>query len=414
MDLTSNTLAELLNKIKLLGQVRSNFDPAILYAIGKQHRSLPLKERNWDKLADVVGYGCTTPISNTSKGAGDAYRQYILRGLKSFGEYKVPAEASEKTESEIYQEQYKDKTQIRDVYNAYRASLREDARIASFKEFIEECAQKQSQLPIRLDSTLDMCTDSNIEAILLLSDWHIGSDVANFYNTYDHDVAIKRVSAIVDKVKFYCRQNKVYRLNVLNLGDLIEGLIHVNGRINQQMDVCSQLIFATELMSVALNELQTAAPEVTYRSCSDNHSRMVADKNQSIESENLNRITDWWLAERLKNSSIKMKSDNLDQGFGKFKLLNGKNVVFFHGHQDSKSQTLQNVVGAVREWVDIVCCAHWHNPAEHTFQDMKLYVNGSLCGTCDYTLGRRLFTKPSQKLLIINKNDVADIDLSVY
>ena len=57
MDLASNTLAELLNKIKLLGQTRSNFDPAILYAIGKQHRSLPLKERNWDKLDDAVGYG---------------------------------------------------------------------------------------------------------------------------------------------------------------------------------------------------------------------------------------------------------------------------------------------------------------------------------------------------------------------
>ena len=104
--------------------------------------------------------------------------------------------------------------------------------------------------------------------------------------------------------------------------------------------------------------------------------------------------------------------DNIDRGFGLFTLDNGMKVAFMHGHEDAKCKTLQNVVGATREWVDIVCCGHYHNASEHTFQDMKLYVNGSLCGTGPYALKNRLFAKPNQKLLLVD-NNIIDININI-
>lgn len=430
-DLEAHTFQELFKKIDTIktmqGILRGQFDKELLYAIGLQHRELPQSEKNWQRLADIVGYGCYMPTAPIAKNAGEQYRKAVFRALTlTCSQPQTTAKATsmpklEEVSPEVYQELYKEKTQIRDTYNAYRMSLREDARLDSFRSFIEACAQKQSALPIVLKNdgmTDDLTTPGdNIvtpgpEAILMLSDWHIGPEVNNFYNQYNRDIAIDRVSRIVARANLYCQKYKVRKLNVLNLGDLIEGLIHINGRINAQMNVCDQLIFASELLATALNELQKAAPSVTYRSCSDNHSRMNADKEQSIESENLNRITDWWLKTRLKDTNIHMMNDNLDRSLGKFTLTNGKNVVFFHGHQDAKSQTLQNVVGATRQWIDLVCCAHYHNPAEHTFQDMRLFVNGGLCGTGDYALGKRLFARPSQKLIIINGNDISDIDIA--
>ena len=44
-----------------------------------------------------------------------------------------------------------------------------------------------------------------------------------------------------------------------------------------------------------------------------------------------------------------------------------------------------------------------------------MFINGSIVGTEQYAFGRRLFSKPSQKLLIFKDkcDDVVDIDISL-
>lgn len=382
-----------------------------IYDIGKKHKTLPKNERNWSKLAEVLGYP-----------SGESLRSYVNRRMKSCGELIPAALSSSKFLNDVKENVsdkinqrletlYKEQTKTRDAYNAYRRTLRDEARLDAFIEEIKNVASNMPKLPnIKLKSGNKQ---GKIEAVLLLSDWHIGQLTKNFYNGYDLDIARKRVEEIVNKTINYCLSNNVTKLNILNLGDLIEGIIHINARIEQQMDVTSQVIAAAELLAEALNLLQSAAPIITYRSCSDNHSRITPDKNQNIAKENLNRIIDWYIEERLKNSSIQFIHDNLDIGLGRFELLNGMKLMFFHGHEDAKSQTLQNMVGATQEWVDVVCCGHWHNPAEHTFQNMKLFVNNSLCGTSNYALSKRLFTKPGQKLLLFKGKDIINIDLNL-
>ena len=65
------------------------------------------------------------------------------------------------------------------------------------------------------------------------------------------------------------------KLNVLNLGDLIEGIINMNARVESEIDSSQQIIFASELLAEVLNKLQEAAPVITYRDVVDNHSRAI-------------------------------------------------------------------------------------------------------------------------------------------
>lgn len=95
---------------------------------------------------------------------------------------------------------------------------------------------------------------------------------------------------------------------------------------------------ASEILADALNVLQKAAPKVVYRSVVDNHSRLSPNKDESLESESMSKLIDWYLMERLKDSSIVWQCDNIDDTIGKFDLLNGKKVMFAHGHLDSASQ----------------------------------------------------------------------------
>ena len=392
----------------------------------KMKQQLPQSQRDWQLLTELMQYD----------GTANSYRKRVDRYLAQHGhdacealqtldpEYEptapqaisgtnVQTNRDENPEKAKLGKNYIDKQQLRDWYTAYRRGLRDDARIQTLAEEIKTAAGVLKPLDLRVKN-VKYQAKKNTEAILMLSDWHIGQEANNFYNTYNAKVAKERVDKLAAETIHYCELYGVDTLHILNLGDLIEGLIHVNARVEQQMDVAEQLTFVGELLANFLVALEPRIPHITYRSVTDNHSRIVADTHQHIEKENFGRLVDWFLKERLGrvNSSIKMIQDNLDIGLGLFSLRSGLKVAFMHGHEDQKSKILQNVVGATHEWVDVVCCGHYHNPAEHTFQDMKFYINGSLCGTGPYALKNRLFATPSQKLLIFD-NNICDIDIGV-
>ena len=90
-------------------------------------------------------------------------------------------------------------------------------------------------------------------------------------------------------------------------------------------------------------------------------------------------------------------------------------MIFAHGHQDGRNSSYQNFIGLTQQWVDYICLAHYHNPASKDFQGCKVFINGSIVGTEQYAFGKRLFAKPSQKLLIFRKDSktIQDIDINL-
>lgn len=386
------TKQEFYKYVESFGKKAGEYTTAEMVQIGLKHKTeLSLADKNWQELCDILGW----------QGSKDSFRMYINHRESS---------ASDSETLRDVDRLYVAKTQVRDVYNAYRRTLRDEARIEDLKSTILEAANMQKSL-CKINKV--EIKDQKSEGILLLGDWHIGQETDNFYNKYNKEIAKARISKVVAETIHYCKLHKVHTLHVINLGDLIEGIINTNARIEQEMDVCSEIMYASEFMAEALNLLQEAAPVITYRSCTDNHSRAVADKHQNIAKENFNKIVDWYVEERLKDTDIKFPKDNLDPGLGRFALKNGMKVAFFHGHEGSaKSATLQELAGATREWTDIACCGHWHNPAEHVYQNMRLFINNSLCGTGPYALSKRYFTEPSQKLIIIQNKNFLNIDIS--
>ena len=110
-------------------------------------------------------------------------------------------------------------------------------------------------------------------------------------------------------------------------------------------------------------------------------------------------------------------NDNLDDSLGVFELLNGKKFAFAHGHLENYNASFQNLVGATREFIDYIAMGHFHSEKMKTFQGAKVYVNGSIVGTEQYALSKRLFSKPCQTLLIFDEfgNELnISINLDVY
>lgn len=420
------TEKEFLTYIKKFNKNAGEYTKDEAFEIGKQFRALEVKPMTWNELAIKLGY------SN-----GEALRGLVKNRLSKEGlldnQPTIISEVQEKIlnnepidndELNLEIEQklatlFKEQTKYKDLLAVYRKKLRDEARIEVMVDAIKDTIKDLKTLPqvnyLNTRERLSILKRDNIpnEAVLLLSDLHIGVECDNFYNKYNSKIASKRMSILVANVIDYCQRNSVQRLNILNLGDCIHGIIHVSARVEQEFDVISQVMVASEILSQSLNLLQDAAPEVIYRSAVDNHSRVISDKNEHIEKENLSKLIDWYLQERLKNTKIKFINDNLDDTLGKFTLLNGKKMMFAHGHLENYNSAMQNFVGATKEFIDYICIGHWHSEKIKNFQDARVIVNGSIVGTEQYALNHRLFSHPAQYLLIFENTNFMPISIDL-
>lgn len=386
--------------IKSFKKESGKFTQDELYLIGIKHKELPSASKSWKELTTLVGY----------PGTADSYRCFVNRRQRR--EKIVDSLISEKVETNdvedfdraAYETKYKESTRARDIYNQYRSNLRYDARWESFSDELLRKIDELEPLP-----NIHYVSNGNYlfkEAVLMLSDLHIGVKCNNFYNKYDSGIAQKRLDKLAQDTIKYCKDNNVLRLNVCNLGDAIHGLIHVNARIEQELNTVDQIIVAAQLISDFMNKVKAAAPEVIYRSCTDNHSRPIANKSENIEEDSFEKIIDLFVSERLKDSGIKFANDNIDSSIGKFDLMNGKKIMFAHGHNDSINRTFENFIGASREFIDYALIGHYHCSKSKEFQGFNIIVNGSVVGTEQYALSHRLFSDPSQTLLIFDGDNL--------
>lgn len=397
-----NSYKELSDFIKNKREESGELTREDLLDIGLKHKDLPNSEKSWYKLCKDTGY----------IGSPESYRHFVYYYSKKDSEIKEFK--SDSFDRKTYEQEYKEITKIRDVYNEYRFDLRKEARWETFKDaFIGE-VRKLNPLPILpLDRRYVVDYFDEKEAILPFADLHLGPKFSNYFNSYDMDTAIKRSQALVTSVVDYCNSLNVNKLHFLNMGDLVSGIIHPTIRLGQQQDVISTLMKAAELVAEILLRLSENIETVTYRSVIDNHSRLNANIAENLNEENMNRLIDWFVEERLKNSRVKFMHDNIDLQVGKFKLSNGKLVMFAHGDHEKKQSCFQDLVGMTHEFPDYILLAHYHNKAVHTFHGCKVIISGSIVGTDPYAFDHRLFGYPEQSLLIFHRENLLDISIKL-
>jgi len=386
----------------------------------KFQTELGVGERNWNELQGLLGSIGKNGKPRTGETLRTHFKQMrydrgevipnekMLSG-QTIGDLTFP-EFEAKTE-ELKQTLYKQQVKTRDHLNAYRAALREDARVDLMKDLLKGAIKPLPKLEGEFVSTYE--TAEGTEAILLLSDLHIGACIDNFYNKYNVDIARRRMRKVITDTIESCKRLGVERLHVLNLGDLVHGQIHTSARLLQEIDVIDQVTTASEILAENLIELAKAIPQVMYRSCLDNHSRTMPNLKESIENENFGRIIDWYLQARLANSGIEFVDDNLDANIGFIELANGKHLVFAHGHQDSVNSVVQAYGAATREHIDYVCLGHYHSTKMKTFLNSKVFINGSVMGTDEFAMSHRLFGTPEQTLLVFSGENLINITIGL-
>ena len=305
-------------------------------------------------------------------------------------------------------ELYKIKKQVQDQRREYNKLLTADARADHLTEKLIDAANDlKNSKPLRFMNNMFIGNDNN-DAVLCFSDLHYGLVTDNIWNKYDTSICRERVEKLVNQATLYMNMNNVKRLHVLLLGDLANGAIHSTSRISAEEDTCDQLMHVSEIVAEAVNELSNYTNETHIYSTYGNHLRTVQNKNDSIHSDNMEKIVTWWLRQRLKDNSRIIVHES---EYYEFIFLNvcGYNIVATHGDLDyvKNSGRLLNTMfnKAYGDSIDYVLLADKHHVESFDELGIESIIVGSLCGTDEYANNKRLYSDPRQTLMMFNKED---------
>lgn len=303
----------------------------------------------------------------------------------------------------------KQKVKLSDERVQVNALIRRIAREETIKEIAQEVAQKLNEnypfhfTPIKQTGN----NSSEKEAILQISDWHYGTEIHSPYNEYDPEICKQRVEKLAKEVAERCALYDIKKLHIVNLGDMIEGRIHLQLRLNSRIDVVTQTIEVAELLANFISALSTFL-EIEYYDTLDNHSRIEPKLKDSLDLESLVRVITWFLKERLKNiPTIHFNDNTKGDDVISFKCL-GHPICAVHGDKDKPENVVSNMALMTQQYYDLALTAHRHHFQANEMNRTIMLSNSSLMGTDDFAQSLRFTASASQNLIIVTKKNVID------
>ena len=304
-------------------------------------------------------------------------------------------------------ELYKAKRLLADQRREYNKMLVSDARADNLAEKLIEAA---NIVPLQHYENAFAFKDhaSEKDAVLCLSDWHYGQISDNIWNQYDTSICLNRVTKLFDKVSAVLKEHKIDTLHIALLGDFVNGAIHTGCRVASEENTCEQLMHVSEILANFINEISVYVDDVYVYSTYGNHARTIQNKNDSIHSDNMERVIPWWLKQRLKDNR---KVEIIDSEYYEFIYFDvcGYNIVCTHGDID-KLNDIGVVVNSLftkkyGKTIDYTYSADKHHLESFEQFGIESALVGSLCGTDEYANNKRLYSYPMQTLCIFTPDD---------
>ena len=311
----------------------------------------------------------------------------------------------------------KERQKFYDQRREFQKIVAKDGRFDHLRDIIADAAHRLGdEIGTMYQQDIPEYIDSKNEAVIIFSDWHYGMTASNVFNTYNTDICKERVRRTVIKMKDRIILHQCRALHIVVLGDLFHGAIHTSARVASEELVCEQLMHVSEILAQAIYELSRYTCYTKVYMTFGNHSRTVQSKNDSIHSDNMEKIINWWLIERFKNNDTIEIMPVPENEFLLFTVCD-HTFVASHGDLDTVrtsprmlSVLFQKTFGCN---VEYILLGDKHHRESFDEIGVTAMLCGSLCGTDDYANDKRLYSTPSQLLLIVNSGCGVDAEYRI-
>lgn len=306
-------------------------------------------------------------------------------------------------QEQLYEMQ-KTKKQISDQRREYNKLIAREARSEHLMEELVRAANNlNNEQPLCF---IERNYEKGKEVVVCFSDFHYGMVAENIWNKYNTDICKQRIKNVVDKMTDILKEHTPDKLHVLLLGDFAHGGIHVSARVAAEENICDQLMNVSDLLAQSINQLSSFANKTYIYSAFGNHMRTIQNKDDNIYADNMEKIIPWWMKQRFKGR----KDIGFFESIYEFIYLNvlGYGICGIHGDLDEvkdnmKLYTLFNKV--LNVGLDYIISAHRHHNESFETMGVESIAVGSLCSTDEYANKKRLYSKPSQTVMVFTKED---------
>lgn len=311
----------------------------------------------------------------------------------------------------------KERRRFYDQRREYNKLVTEDGRREHIYESLTQAANKLSETigNIYDDAPIINLYGDN-EAVLVFSDWHYGMVTSNVFNTYNTDICIERVKSVVDAAIERICLHHCRRLHVIVLGDTFHGAVHVSARVASEELVCDQIMQVSEILAQSIRKLSRYVEETIVYMTYGNHARTVQNKKDNLHRDNMERLIPWWLEQRFNDCDDIIITP--DSGY-EFIFANvcGHEICASHGDIDTlkTSPRLLSTLFQKKFGKDIEYILLGDKHHRESFDELGIsaMLCGSLCGTDDHANDKRLFSSPSQLMLIVNEKCGVDAEYRI-
>lgn len=375
-----------------------------LWRIG-QAKDNGILDLDWNEIASVMNKEFRSDISEYRSEA--AYRkpyQQAKRFFESgvFNSYKDTYLEELRAEK---QEIRKEKQKLFDERTALTRLLREQGRLESMYDIVKRAIDEYSCQ--KFDYVPNHIADSDNDLIIHLTDVHCGVNIDTVFNQFNIDVLKERLKKYLDEIHEIKETYNSQNAYVILGGDLIQGLIHVNSRIEAKENVVIQIMKVTDMISSFLYELSKMFQNVEVHTTAGNHSRVTANKEDTTHGENFDLLIPFACKKDLKNiENLKFIDNYLDYDIATFSVR-GHMIYATHGDKDTVKSVVYNMTKFARKanipLPDICYLGHRHTNGLTTVDDVKVIESGCVDGMDTYCLDKRLVGTPEQMVTVISE-----------
>lgn len=300
---------------------------------------------------------------------------------------------------------------------AFNKSIREVARQQELTEIIESAVNSGKLRPVVAKNATAETEWSDCDMLVSLNDIHYGAVVDNHWRKYNSDIAVEMASNYCDKVLGIAKIHKPRNCYIYNAGDSISGGIHRSIQVTNRENVIEQICGVSELIADFVCELSAYFDNVYYVGVAGNHSRIEANKKDSLVAERLDNLIGWCVDARTKAlQNVTVLNDALIDDTMFMINVRGKTYVGVHGDFDNSTHSVQNLKAMCGDDnLYGVLSGHMHHNKIETVCGCKSIMAGSFLGMDEYCVSKRLVGKPEQIVCICDENGIRcsyDIDLS--
>lgn len=311
----------------------------------------------------------------------------------------------------------KERQKFFDQRREYQKLIAKDGRFEHLRDTISQAADRLGEkIGVMFPAEYSGDTITENEAVLVFSDWHYGMKTSNIFNNYDTSICKSRVGNVVRRANERIRLHGCKTAHIVILGDLFHGAVHTSARVASEEIVCEQIMHVSEILAQAIYEVSKNVENVYVYMTFGNHARTVQNKKDNIHNDNMERIINWWLIERFKNDNEICVMPVPENEFIVFDVC-GHTFCASHGDLDTvrSSPRMFSVLMQKKKGVDLEYILLGDKHHRESFDELGVtsFLCGSLCGADDYANEKRLFSNPSQMLLIVNESCGVDAEYRI-